>query len=49
MCVNKTANLCMPAPVLSCTCVIYGSKAKYTSELERPTMVEKLKLYGIKL
>ena len=37
------AGLCTPAN-FSCTCVIYGSKAKYTSELERPIMDEKLKL-----
>jgi len=37
------AGLCTPAN-FSSTCVIYGSKAKYTSELERPIMVEKLKL-----
>ena len=33
--------LCMPANS-SCTPVMHGSKAKYTSELEGPNMVETL-------
>ena len=45
---HNWAGLCMPVNS-SCTCVICGSKAKYTSVLERPVMVENFKLYGIKL
>jgi len=44
---SQLGGLCTPANS-SCTHVIHGSKAKYTSGLERPIMVVKLKLYGVK-